>query len=110
MTESDDDPWALDEAEIALNPAVTAARKGFLRRRRKGSEPPKGNTKTTDARATRDSVIRQAQGRDRKEPEQWREDLKAGERGKAQAALASKSFTHNAGSGFGLAQRNWWDD
>lgn len=64
---------------------------------------PKGNVKRADAAAARMMTTSEAQGRTMREADQWREELAAGERGKAASSLAGKRHTHNSGSGFGLA-------
>lgn len=69
----------------------------------------KGNTKTALAPAARTEVIAAATGRTTPQPEDWREQLGQGERGKAIGALTRSSHTHNSDSGFGAAMRPWWD-
>ncbi len=64
---------------------------------------PKGNVKRADAAAARLTTTSEAQGRTMREADEWREQLAAGERGKAASSLAGKRHTHNSGSGFGLA-------
>jgi hypothetical protein len=70
----------------------------------------KGNTKTPDAPQARQAAIREATGRGMVPPvADWREQLAAGETGKAASSLTDGGLTHNAGSGFGLAGKQWWD-
>jgi hypothetical protein len=107
-----EDPWAIDPTQedvTGITPALPQAiRRGPFKRLRR-REPPKGNTKTGDAPAARNVVIARAQGKERQEPDQWREDLKAGDRGKVISELTSRKITHNAASGFGLANSRWWE-
>jgi hypothetical protein len=69
----------------------------------------KTNTKTADADRVRGEVMREAQGKTKPEPDEWRQHLAAGERGKAISGLLDGGVTHNADSGFGLAGAKWWE-
>lgn len=101
------DPFDDDEEELPVIPAPgTAAPPAQSKARHKVRTTPdakRGNTKAGDARLTRDQIVREAQGKERTEPEPWREEISAGDRSKAVATLSSRRHTHNSGSGFGLA-------
>lgn len=85
------DPAALAESGPAAPIALTRRRE------------PKGNVKAGDAAYARAMNLAEATGRARPEPDDWREQLEAGEKSTATATLSSRRPTHNAGSGFGLA-------
>lgn len=106
--EDDDDDEDVPLPVISANGTVLAApvveRKRGLRKRQPNlGRRYKGNTKAGDASMKRDQVMREAKGTVMKDPDEWRDQLGQGDRGKAGAALYSTELTHNAGSGFGLA-------
>lgn len=68
-------------------------------------DPPKGNTKRGDAATKRTATVALAQAKGRTEPDQWREELAAGDRGKAIGTLSNTSLTHDSGHGFGPADQ-----
>lgn len=101
-----DDPWA--EADLPAGDDTAPRRaptgpRARIRRKLRRWEPPKGNVKTGDLAAARTSNIERATMKARPEPDEWREQLAAGDRSKAISSLASPKLTHNSGSGFGLA-------
>jgi hypothetical protein len=75
------------------------------RRRRKILEgkPRKGNTRREDVPTARRQAVAAATGRKPAEPEEWWGQLAQGDRDKAASTLTSRTPTHHAGSGFGLA-------
>jgi hypothetical protein len=101
------DVWDEDyDLEGGLAPVVDSVPFKPPRRERK----LKGNTKMVDAQQARAATMRDAQGiGEVPVASDWREQLAAGDKGKAISSLTDGGLTHNAGSGFGLAQRNWWD-
>ena len=68
-----------------------------------------GNTKVSEAPAKRTAVLAEATGKAIRNPDDWREELAAGSRDKAVAAIP-QGLTHNSGSGFGIAGTQWWED
>lgn len=99
------DPFDDEEEELPVIPAPGTAPPEPLaaRERRPQRTEHKGNTPTTMAAERRREVTREAQGRAHNEPDEWRQAHAAGESSKARAALSSRTPTHNANSGFGLA-------
>lgn len=101
-----DDDSAGDEFEDVddspADPIATVTEMVPGETKRKRVKPPNGNTKRMNAREARRQAMREAQGRGPAAPQEWRDELAAGNRGKA-AALLSKGGNHNSGSGFGLA-------
>lgn len=108
------DPFGEDEEEeLAVIQAPGAALEEAAAKRRRARavpERPKGNTSREEAPAARARLMAEATGRAHREPDAWREQLAAGDKGKAVATLTSRRLTHNAGTGFGLAGQPRYDD
>lgn len=121
----DEDIWAEDyvddddvEAQVATEPPVGPAEMYEAlnpltpvnpARRLRYRDPPKGNTKRSDAAAARTAALAQAQAKDRTEKDEWREQMDAGDRSAAIGTLSSSGLTHNAGHGFGPADQPRYD-
>jgi len=100
-----------EEAELPIvpapgsdgSPADLGGPRPALVRRRSAHAPPTGNTKRRDAAGRRREILREATGRSIPEPAEWEDDLAMKQRDRAASKLSTKTLTHNAGSGFGLA-------
>jgi len=83
----------------ASEPPLSAARSRSRARRRPF---PRGGIPTSLAAEARRQVLAEATGKDFAEPDEWREDLAVGNRGRASSDI-QRGGDHNSASGFGLA-------
>src|ERR1700675_3142381 len=75
-----------------------------LPRRRRRGQPwsPRGGTKVSNLSEARKAALNDATGRGRAEPDQWREEMGMGDRGRAASSLESGGRNRGSSGGFGL--------
>lgn len=103
----DDEIWEGDEFGDPLpvldgqEPPPTAP--SVARRRRRTPWSPRGGVKAGSVAGARRQALAEATGNTIDQPEQWRDELSMGNRGRASASIESGGRSHGGSGGFGLA-------
>jgi hypothetical protein len=103
--DDDDEPLPVISAD---GPVLSPGRPKRQRVRIAPRRRHEGNTKVAEAPQKRAAVLAEAKGQGLRAPDEWREELAAGSRDKAVAAIP-QGLTHGASSGFGIAGNQWWE-